>query len=74
MAKTKKTKKVYETKITDGRLEIKLIVPTTDGRCHTASAPYPMYVQGEGGIMKRLTKKQTENELFDHLRQFIKVQ
>lgn len=73
MAKTK-TKKVYETKITDGRLEIKLIVPTTDGKCHTASAPYPMYVQGEGGIMKRLTKKQTENELFDHIKHYIKVQ
>ena len=73
MAK-KKEKKVYETTVADGRLTIKLIVPTTDGRTHTASAPYPMYVQGEGGIMKRLTKKQTENELFDHIKQYIKVQ
>ena len=73
MAK-KKEKKVYETTVADGRLTIKLIVSTTDGRAHTASAPYPMYVQGEGGIMKRLTKKQTENELFDHIKQYIKVQ
>lgn len=73
MAK-KTTKKVYETKVADGRIEIKLIVPTTDGKAHTASAPNPMYVQGEGGIMKRLTKKQTENELFDHIKHYIKVQ
>ena len=72
MPKTK-TKKVYTTTIADGRLEIKLIVPTTDGKDHTASAPYPMYVK-EGGVAKRVSKKETEKQLFEHIKQYVKVQ
>lgn len=67
MAKTK-TKKVYTTKVADGRIEIKLI-KSVDGKSHTASAPYPMYVQ-EGGI-RRLSKKETEKYLFEQLKAYV---
>lgn len=77
MAK-KTTKKVYETKVADGRIEIKLIVPTTDGKMHSISAPYPFISQVEdadgGKVMKQFTRKQTENYLFDKIKQYIKVQ
>lgn len=76
MAK-KTTKKAYETKVADGRIEIKLIVPTTDGKAHTASAPNPFIIQTENEsgqmVMKQLTKKQTEAFLFDQIKQYIKV-
>jgi hypothetical protein len=76
MAK-KTTKKAYETKVSDGRIEIKLIVPTTDGKAHTASAPNPFVCQVEDAdgkmVMKQLTKKQTEAFLFDQIKQYIKV-
>lgn len=68
MAKTK-TKKVYETKVADGRIEIKLL-KTTDGKGHTASAPYPMYIH-EGGVARRLSKKETEKFLFEQIKEFV---
>ena len=71
MAKKTQTKKVYETKVADGRIEIKLI-KSVDGKSHTASAPYPMYVQ-DGGI-RRLSKKETEKLLFEHLRPYFPTQ
>jgi len=76
MAKTK-TKKVYETKVADGRIEIKLL-KTTDGKCHTASAPYPFIIQTEDDngnmIMKQLTKRQTEQWLFEQIKQYVPAQ
>lgn len=73
MAK-QKTKKVYETKTGDGRITLRLVVPTVDGKDYSISAPYPYYENVGGGIMKKLSKKETEKMLFERLKCHIKVQ
>ena len=69
-----KTKKCYTTKVADGRIEIKLN-KTVDGKCHTASAPYPFLIQTENEngvmVMKQLTKRQTEQWLFEQIKQYV---
>lgn len=69
-----KTKKVYATKVADGRIEISLL-KTTDGKGHSASAPYPLVIQTEDDngnmVMKQLTKKQTEAFLFEQIKMFV---
>lgn len=70
MAK-EKTKKIYTSKVADGRITVSIneIQTCADGkkRWLSASAPYPMYVHetDEKGnrVIRRLSKAQTEKHL-----------
>lgn len=70
-----KTKKVYTTTVADGRITIKLD-KSVDGKTHTASAPYPFFIQQYNeelnkNEIKRLTKAQTEKWLFEQIKQYV---
>lgn len=74
MADGKKKNKVYTTKIADGTITISLRDEfSADGKGHSASAPYPLYMQIDGTV-KRLTKAQTEAHLFELIKHAVKTE